>query len=350
MNNMMIPSMKLIDLVIFILYVNSYICLGILFPFKTRKTSQIGIHYFEDKLDYEELQSQSISKPYLNSNSIRRQFSSRLSSPRNKLVKSQNRKMKSFTTENKIKVGKLKQKVSLSSSLDKTDSEILSPSLPSVMESTLPAMDVKEKVTNSFVEGLLTEVLNGLTQSGVMASPFPMHSLLLDLSMCVWTTLQSYQQYRNRELWSCDEDMCELMEDEITTCSPSVASGAPVNGAGGGLAGTGAMVSFLIPVMSDTIDKSNGTIAVASHSHHHMGRFIYGSDFTGAESIRTSPSPKPSISTTTLSTKNIGRSLVQYALVTMLVNVVSHELLPMALHAAEGAVQQVMTSLTMVAD
>jgi len=249
-------SLKQVKLLIFILCINSNTCHGIIFPFKSRKASQIGIH-FDNQPKYRNT-----------NNEISKQISSRMSSgPRNKLVvKSQQHKMKGR---------KPKQMVLLISILDTiTDSENSSSS--SVVESALSGMDLKEKVKYGFVEGLLNEVVNGLLQSDVMASPFPMHTMLMDLSMCAWTTWQNYQLSR------------ELMTDEaVTACSlPSVAiSGTPLNGAEGSLSAD-----------------------------------------------------------TKLSTESTGRSLLQYALMTLLVNVVSHELLPMALHAAEGAVQQVIVA------
>jgi len=207
-------------------------------------------------------------------------------------------------------------------------------------------MDVKEKVTNGFVEGLLTEVFNGLVHSGATTSPFPMHTLLLDICMCAWTTLQNYQQYRNRELWRCDADMCEITTDYAASPSPpsTTKSGISLNAGGSCVAGTGTMVSFLIPVIPEE-SKATTTSDVTTHSHHHMGRFIYGCDFNGVESVPSRQ--KVARATTTVSTSNnIGRRLLKYALMTMLVNVVSHDLLPIVLHLAEGVVQQAVDSLT----
>eukprot|EP00597_Dinobryon_sp_UTEXLB2267_P017829 CAMPEP_0201113082 /NCGR_PEP_ID=MMETSP0812-20130820/77633_1 /ASSEMBLY_ACC=CAM_ASM_000668 /TAXON_ID=98059 /ORGANISM="Dinobryon sp., Strain UTEXLB2267" /LENGTH=316 /DNA_ID=CAMNT_0047376549 /DNA_START=138 /DNA_END=1088 /DNA_ORIENTATION=- len=308
------------------------------------------------------------------------------SGPRNKLVvKSQQHKMKGR---------KPKQMVLLISILDTiTDSENSSSS--SVVESALSGMDLKEKVKYGFVEGLLNEVVNGLLQSDVMASPFPMHTMLMDLSMCAWTTWQNYQLSR------------ELMTDEaVTACSlPSVAiSGTPLNGAEGSLSAdtklstesTGrsllqyALMTLLVNVVSHELlpmalhaaegavegllnEVVNGLLqsdVMASPFPMHTmlmdlsmcawttwQNYQLSRELMTDEAVTACSLPSVAISgaplngagegltaVTRLSTESTGRSLLQYALMTLLVNVVSHELLPMALHAAEGAVQQLIVA------
>ena len=257
---------------------------------------------------------------------------------------------------------------------------------------------MRYKVTTGIAESVFNEIFRGLTDYsallGDLGSPVTVRGMLVDMSMSAWTAAQNYLRYRDSANWRCDDESCVLTDDAEAvspaavplSATAAVPCEAPMiekgnkegEGEGEGtVAGSserellqprltsGAMVSFLIPLderkaqgeegkkvegfadnnglpvpLSDT--EAGKCYIFASHfpvDHNHSQGEV-------AVAVRQSaplPAPTPVALTGGVGAVSSVQSVLQCFLASLLVNLLSHELLPALFHQLEAALGQLVT-------
>lgn len=229
------------------------------------------------------------------------------------------------------------------------------PTLSTYISQLLKPDIIRSKLTSAMVESLCNEVFNIVSVSNLLASTaaladptsnvLTVRGLLVDLSLTFTTALQNYLRYRNSKNWKCDEESCELMDiinlDSILLPSIDPSATHPLDGAlvmTGTLPGT--VVSFLItsedastlcsPFLPLMAEVSGHPSWLSMEAHSPAPTAAAGGLW---EAKQTPPSPPPPSQSLSV----IGR----YCMVSLLVNLFSHQLMPMLLQFVENSIQHI---------
>ena len=235
---------------------------------------------------------------------------------------------------------------------------------------------IRSKLSSGIAESFFNEIFYGasgglstLLASTSLTDPnfIAVRGVLVDLSMSVCASLQNYLRYKDRGNWKCDGDSCELMDVSSSLDSINLEGALTSLHNDGDFADhicealameriiSGTVISFLIP-LDDTSSSAAASPFLPSISDQQPSFIMEDTQLTtaklqqqpSAETGRSGVSSRPpalaahdaavaQISSPHQSLSAIGR----YCMVSLLVNLFSHQLMPMMLHYIENSVQHV---------
>lgn len=243
----------------------------------------------------------------------------------------------------------------------------------------VPVADMKSKVATDIFETVFSELYRGLTDMivspnlpvqpsplsmqtliGEMSSPAALKTVLVDFSMCALSLLQNYHRFKDSQHWHCDETSCAL-DEEVNESENDEKTGTQSRP--GGLA-TGTVVSFLVdvppPLPEVSLLREGDAAAPLPPPEEEIrsmskprGGVIFVSDFNISSPVRGSARASRGAGVDRLprprGQKEMLQALLRYFLISLLVNTVSHEVLPAAMHLLEALAQNLLLDIMHVA-
>ena len=207
--------------------------------------------------------------------------------------------------------------------------------------------EIQNMVTNRVVESIFNEIFLAFASYYSSQSNYDLiKGLLVDASMNFWSAMQNYLRYRNGENWSCDEENCELLDFEYQQApSPSPLPGLlkdrdrytedirtknPIE--------LGATVRYLIPsaysISNNQTDRQCSPLLpevkeLASPFSLLSNKITPSEVSTVQLDKQRSPPISPPLLSSSLS------SIAKSCMISILANLLSHQLLPAMLHFVE---------------
>eukprot|EP01036_Dinobryon_divergens_P029979 gene29979-39156_t len=230
-------------------------------------------------------------------------------------------------------------------------------STPIIFESENDLDLFQSSMATGFRECILTEIIIGIwnTYGSVFAantvsSNSALRGVLLDLSMSMSTAIQDYLTFKKRQNWICNETSCDLLDNGNSVSSPSTLSSSkhctnikPGNNQQPVFEAT---VQYLVVLDKELTSKSNDFVTTTDNNSLFIPTpSTNGNDkpFSSTNTllegdpsieISSSPSTQPTSSSSAVSLQCIAKS----CMISLLVNLLTHQILPQLFHLIEQSV------------